>query len=258
MTKMKYVIPFLLAVFVAGPSMAQEYKVTVENTKEGQLTLEDFPGDLPVEGYSGNEIIITATSGRFDPPDRAKGLKPIYGEGTDNTGIALTMEKNGNKVSFRCLLPITRHGDYRIKVPDNFALKIHRGCERGGETTVQNIKNEIDFDGCHEVKLKNVTGPLVISTISGGVDVVFSEISKDKSISIASVSGEVDVTIPAKAGVDVNMSTVSGNMYSDFDFAPDSKDMRRVGGSSIHSPLNGGGTDLRLSNVSGNIYLRKG
>ena len=258
MTKMKYVILFFLAVFVAGPSMAQEYKVTVENTKEGQLTLEDFPGDLPVEGYSGNEIIITSTSGRFDPPDRAKGLKPIYGGGTDNTGIAVAMEKNGNKVSFRCLLPITKHGDYRIKVPDNFALKIHRGCERNGETNVQNIKNEIDFDGCHKVNLKNVTGPLVISTISGGVDVVFSEISKDKSISIASISGEVDVTIPAKAGVDVDMSTISGNMYSDFDFAPDSKEMRRVGGSSIHSALNGGGTDLKLSNISGNIYLRKG
>jgi len=258
MTKMKYVIPFLVAVFVAGPSMAQEYKVTVENTKEGQLTLEDFPGNLPVEGYSGNEIIITSTSGRFDPPDRAKGLKPIYGGGTDNTGVAVAMEKNGNKVSFRCLLPITKGADYRIKVPDNLVLKIHRGCERGGETTVQNMKNEIDFDGCHEVKLKNVTGPLVISTISGGVDVVFSEISKDKSISIASVSGEVDVTIPAKAGVDVDMSTISGSMYSDFDFAPDSKEMRRVGGSSIHTALNGGGTDLKLSNISGNIYLRKG
>jgi len=258
MIKMKYIIPFFLAVFAAGPTIAQEYKVTVENTKEGQLTLESFPGDLPVEGYSGNEIIITSKSGRFDPPDRAKGLKPIYGGGTDNTGIALAMEKDGNKISFRCLLPITQDGDYRIKVPDNLILKIHRNCERGGETTIQNMKNEIDFDGCHEVKLKNVAGPLVVSTISGGVDVVFSEISKDKSISIAAVSGDVDVTIPAKAAVDVDLSTVSGNMYSDFDFSANSKDMRRVGGSSIHSPLNGGGTDLKLSVVSGNIYLRKG
>jgi lia operon protein LiaG len=258
MNKLKYIIPFLLVIFVAGPSMAQEYKVTVENTKEGQLSLEGFPGDLPIEGYSGNEIIITSTSGRFDPPDRAKGLKPIYGGGTDNTGIALDMEKNGNKISFRCLLPITKGGDYRVKVPDNLVLKIHRDCGRAGETSIENIKNEIDFDGCQRVKLKNVTGPLVISTISGGVDVVFTEISKDKSISIATVSGDVDVTIPAKAGIDIDLSTISGNMYSDFDFAQDNKDMHRVGGGSIHSQLNGGGTNLKLSNVSGNIYLRKG
>jgi len=255
---MKYVIPIFLTLFVWKQSVAQEFKITVENSKDGQLTLNDFPGDLPIEGYSGNEIIITSTSDRFDAPDRAKGLKPVYGGGTDNTGIALAMERNGNKISFRCLLPITKGADYHVKVPDNFMLRIHRGCERGGETTIQNVKNEIDFDGCHQVSLKNVTGPLVISTISGGVDVVFGEISKDKPISIASISGEVDVTLPAKAAIDLEMSTINGNMYSDFDLAADSKNMKKVGGNSIRTQLNGGGTGLKLSVISGNIYLRKG
>jgi hypothetical protein len=258
MNKMKYVIPIFLTLFVWKQSVAQEFKLTVENSKDGQLTLNDFPGDLPIEGYSGNEIIITSTSGRFDAPDRAKGLKPVYGGGTDNTGIALTMERNGNKISFRCLLPITKGADYHVKVPDNFMLRIHRGCERGGETSIQNVKNEIDFDGCHQVSLKNVTGPLVISTISGGVDVVFGEISKDKPISIASISGEVDVTLPAKAAIDLEMSTINGNMYSDFDLAADNKNMKKVGGNNIRTQLNGGGTGLKLSVISGNIYLRKG
>ncbi|HEV3324191.1 MAG TPA: hypothetical protein VG052_01255 [Puia sp.] len=258
MNKMKYVIPIFLALFVWKQSVAQEFKITVENSKDGQLTLNDFPGDLPIEGYSGNEIIITSTSDRFEAPEKAKGLKPIYGGGTDNTGIALAMERNGNKISFRCLLPITKGADYHVKVPDNFMLRIHRGCERGGETTIQNVKNEIDFDGCHQVSLKNVTGPLVISTISGGVDVVFGEISKDKPISIASISGEVDVTLPAKAAIDLEMSTINGNMYSDFDLAADSKNMKKVGGNSIRTQLNGGGTGLKLSVISGNIYLRKG
>jgi hypothetical protein len=185
-------------------------------------------------------------------------LKPVYGGGTDNTGIALAMEKNGNKVTFRCLLPITRGADYRLKVPENFAIRIRRDCARGGETTIQNIKNEIDFNGCNSLTLKNVTGPLAVSTISGSVDVVFTEISKDKPISIVTVSGEVDITLPAKAPVELEMSTVSGSMYSDFDFPASNNNMRRVGGSSVHSELNGGGTALRTSSVSGNIYLRKG
>jgi len=258
MNTMKYVIPFLLTLCVTGRLSAQEFKVTVDNTTESELSLEHFPGDLPIEGYSGNEIIISTDAGRFEQPDRAKGLKPVYGGGTDNTGIALYMEKNGNKISFHCLLPITKDANYRIRVPENLVLKIHRGCERGGETTISNMKSEVDFDGCHEVHLKNVTGPLVISTIDGGVNVVFSDISKDKSISIASISGEVDVTVPAKAGVDVEMSNISGNMYTDFDLATDNKDMKRVGGNSVHATLNGGGTELKLHNISGNIYLRKG
>lgn len=256
---MKYVIPILLAVCFTARLSAQEYKVSVENTKDGELTLDDFPSDLPIVGYSGNEIIISHDGERFETPERAKGLKPVYGGGTDNTGIALFMEKNGNKVSFRCLLGIGKDADYRVRVPENLALKIHRSCEKGGGTTIENMKNEVEFDGCHEVNLKNVTGPLVISTIDGGVNVVFSEISKDKPISIASISGEVDVTIPATAAVDLEMSNMSGNMYSDFDINQDSKsNMRRVGGGVVRAALNGGGTELKLHSINGNIYLRKG
>ena len=259
MNKMKYVLPLLLAVGTAVPCAAQQFKVTVENTKDGQVELDDFPGDLPVEGYSGNEIIITSSTGRFEAPERAKGLKPIYGGGgTDNTGIGLDMEKNGNKVSFHCLLGIGRSADYHVKVPDNLVVKIHRSCEKGGETTIQNFKNEIDFDGCNGVKLKNVTGPLVVSSIGGEVSVVFADISKDRPISISSIGGEVDVTLPAKAAVDLEMSTMSGGMYSDFDFPADNKEMRKVGGGNVRAQLNGGGTDLKLNTISGNIYLRKG
>jgi lia operon protein LiaG len=259
MNKMKYVLPLLLAVGVAVPCAAQQFKVTIENTKDGQVELDDFPGDLPIEGYSGNEIIITSSSGRFETPERAKGLKPIYGGGgTDNTGIGLDMEKNGNKISFHCLLAIGRSADYHVKVPDNLVVKIHRSCEKGGETTIQNFKNEIDFDGCNGVSLKNVTGPLVVSSIGGEVSVVFTDINKDRPISISSIGGEVDVTLPAKAAVSLEMSSMSGGMYSDFDFPADNKDMRKVGGGTVRAQLNGGGTDLKINTIGGNIYLRKG
>ena len=53
------------------------------------------------------------------------------------------------------------------------------------------------------------------------------------------------------------MGTVSGNMYSDFDFPATNNDMRRVGGGNIRASLNGGGVEVKLHSVSGNIYLRK-
>ena len=257
---MKHLSTFILLflVFASTALRAQEYKIPVENTKEGRLTLDNFTGDLPIEGYSGSEIIVSGTSENFETPERAKGLKPVYGGGTDNTGLAIFFEKEGNKITLHCLVPITRSASYRIRVPENLALKIVRGFEKNGHTTIENMKNEVEFKGCHSITLKNVTGPLVVSTISGNVNVVFSEISKDKPISLASISGEVDVTLPAKAAVNVEMSTITGGMFTDFDLTTDSKEMRRVGGGKIRSQINGGGTDLRLNNISGNIYLRKG
>jgi lia operon protein LiaG len=257
MKKMKYILPLFVALSIGGLVRAQEFKVQADNTKEARLTLEGFTDNLPIEGYNGTEVIISTNSHDFEPNERAKGLKPIYASGVDNTGLGIAMEKSGNHISLRCLLPRNKGADYKIRVPENMALDITRDCAGGGETSISNIKNEIEFKGCHDISLKNVTGPLVISTISGSVNVTFTEISKDKSISIASVSGEVDVTLPAKAGFNLEMGTVSGNMYSDFDFPPSNNDMRRVGGGSIRAQLNGGGVDLKLHSVSGNIYLRK-
>jgi lia operon protein LiaG len=260
MKKMKYILPLVIALFAVAHSRAQEYKVPVENNKDGKLVMKDFMGELEIEGYSGAEISIEPMGGRFDVPEQARGLKPVYEAGTDNTGLAIFMEKNGNKVTLQCLLPITKgHMSYRLKVPDNLALEITRDCAGGRETLISNMKNEIEFNGCHGIELKNVTGPLVISTISGSVNVVFTELSKDKPISIASVSGAVDVTVPAKTGFNLEMGVVSGNMYSDFDFPASSNgDMQRVGGGNLRVKINGGGPDLKLQSVSGNIYLRKG
>ncbi|HTI90034.1 MAG TPA: DUF4097 family beta strand repeat-containing protein [Puia sp.] len=258
MKKMKYIFSLFVLLAAVEWSQAQEYKTPVENNKEAKLTLIDFNGELPIEGYSGNEIIVVPTHGHFETPERAKGLKPVYGNGTDNTGIGLAMEKNGNSISLRCLLSFGQDASYKLRVPENIALKIERDCARSGETTIQNIKNEIEMKGCHEVTLKNVTGPLVVSTISGGINVVFTEIQKDKPIFLSAISGDVDVTLPAKSPVDLEMSTISGNMYSDFDLSATNKDMHRVGGGNLKAQLNGGGTSLKLKNISGNIYLRKG
>lgn len=255
---MKYILSIFFLLVAVQWSSAQEYKVTAENTKEAHLTLIDFIGNLPIEGYKGNEIIVTSTSGHFEMPERAKGLKPVYEGGTDNTGLGLYMEKSGNSITLRCLVPFTQSASYKIRVPENIALKIERDCSRQGETSIQNIKNEIEMKSCHEVILKNVTGPLVVSTISGGISVVFTDISKDKPISLAAIGGDVDVTLPARSPVDLEMSTVSGNMYSDFDLPSSNKDMHRVGGGTIKAQLNGGGTSLKLRDISGNIYLRKG
>ena len=268
MKKMKYSFLLLASLCIAGLCRAQntkisyqhDYKIAVDNLKDAKLALEGFPEELSIEGYAGNEIVVSGGNDESErDAERAKGLKPIYSSGTDNTGIGVSMQKDGNRISLRCLLPITHSAAYRIKVPESLALEITRECAGGGETVISNMKNEIEFKGCHDIRLKNVTGPLVISTISGEVSVVFTEVSKDKPISIASVSGEVDVTMPAKAGFNLEMGTVTGNMYSDFDF-PSTKDgdMERVGGSSIRAKINGGGIDVRLHSVSGNVYLRKG
>jgi len=258
MKTMKTSIIVLYFLFTAGSLSAQEYKITVQNSKEGRVVLKDFNGTLPIEGYSGTDILISSTSGNLTPPVKAKGLKPIYPAGTDNTGIGLDVQKIDNMITITCLIPFTQDGEYKIKVPENLALELSSGCERNNDISIKGMKNEIDIKSCHDIKLNDVTGPLVLSTISGNIDITYSSINTTKSSSVNSISGDIDITLPVKTATDLELRVVSGAIYSDFDFSESQKSLKKVGGIETNYSLNGGGFKFAVGSVSGNIYLRKG
>jgi lia operon protein LiaG len=248
------IILFLTAGFLS----AKEYKVTVQNSKDVKLVLKDFSGALPIEGYDGTEIIVTTEAESFEPPAKAKGLKAIYPAGSDNTGIGLDVNKEGNIVTITCLIPFTKKVDYKIKVPENLSIEISSGCERNNDISILNTKNEIDIKTCHDIDLKNVTGPLVLSTISGNINVTFSSIPSDMPFSVNSISGDIDITLPVKTPTTLELKSISGGIYSDFDFPVAEKTLKRIGGNNLSFPLNGGGFKFSIQAISGNIYLRKG
>ncbi len=259
MNKKSIVLILTAMIFTTAISRAQEYKIPVQNSSDEKLSLIDFMGTLPIEGYNGKDIIITTTSGpSFDAPERAEGLKPNYSNGTDNTGIGLELEKSGNQISVRCLLPITKRAEYTMKVPYNLAIMAESGCERTNSISIQNMKNEIEIKTCHSISLSDVTGPLVLSTVAGGIDIEYTKVNSDKPVSINSVSGNIDITIPALTPADMEIRTITGKVSSDFDFPSGDGDMKQVGGKTYSYALNGGGVDYTIVSVSGNIHLKKG
>ena len=255
---MKSSIIVLFFLLMAGVISAQEYKINVQNIKDGRLILKDFSGALPIEGYSGSDIIITAVAGNFTPPEKAKGLKPIYPSGSDNTGIGIDVEKADNIINVTCLIPFTQESEYKIRVPENMSVELSSGCERNNDVTVKNMKGEIDIKTCHDIKIENASGPLVLSTISGNIDITFGTINTTKSFSVHSVSGDIDVTLPVKTATNLDLNVVSGAIYSDFDFTSSQKNLKKIGGNETNYALNGGGFEFSIGSVSGNIYLRKG
>lgn len=237
---------------------AQDYKVTAPAGKDGKVILKNFAGALPIEGYQGSEILITGGNGKLEAPERAKGLKPIYPAGTDNTGMGLSVEKEGNIVKITCLLPFTRHAEFSLRIPENLAVEVESSCEYNNNVTVTGVKNEIVIKTCHSIDLKNITGPVVLSSISGDINVSFASTVSDRQSSINAISGDVDITLPAKTPVSIDMSTINGGFFSDFDITDTEKNMKRIGGSNLNFKLNGGGFKFDVITVTGNVYLRKG
>lgn len=96
-----------------------------------------------------------------------------------------------------------------------------------------------------------------LKTISGNV---FSDYQKGK-YTLETISGKIDLRLPAAARCDLGVKTISGDVYTDLTFEkpkPDADGLSRVGGKyEADLRLNGGGDALTLKTISGNIYLRK-
>lgn len=123
-----------------------------------------------------------------------------------------------------------------------------------GIKKVKSQKDCCNFDTKINYKLKVPANlEFNLKTISGKIELVGS-VGK---MSINSISGFIDYTIPAALKARINLSTVTGDVYSDVKFDKSaSKEISWVG-TKRDLILNGGTLPVELKTVSGDIYLRK-
>lgn len=57
--------------------------------------------------------------------------------------------------------------------------------------------------------------------------------------------------------MDIELSTILGNRYTDFEFSDMADGYHHYNNHDFSQPLNDGGNRLELERISGNIYLRK-
>jgi len=89
-----------------------------------------------------------------------------------------------------------------------------------------------------------------VETIDGNIIIE----GNTKEIKAHSISGFIDLSFAASRKADLKMSTISGTIYTDLAMDTPSK---RNGGNDVDAAYNGGGEDVDLETISGDIFLRK-
>ena len=72
---------------------------------------------------------------------------------------------------------------------------------------------------------------------------------------VKSISGYIDLAVPANRDADVDLSTISATIYTNHDLKPEK--MHTGVPVKIAEKLNNGGATIRLETISGDIFLRK-
>jgi lia operon protein LiaG len=256
---MKKLVTGLLLVF-AITSQAQEYKYTVKgNANETWVEINQLTADLIIEGTSGTEIKIVATDYE-GLPEKAKGLKPLSAAGVDNTGIGLSVNQDGTKITIVGSSRDSDDAQYVIYLPKALNLKVDYGSWQSGDLHIKGMAGQVEAKAfSNDLVLENVTGPIVANTLSSDLIVKFTTLVQSAPSSLSSTSGDIEVSMPTTTKGVFKMSSMSGGVYTDlnFEMKDGQSDVRRIGGSSSTGKLNGGGVEVSLRSISGDIFIRK-
>lgn len=116
--------------------------------------------------------------------------------------------------------------------------------------------------------MTNVSGNVVANTVNGAVTVTFNSVEGKAPMAFTTLNGNVDVTFPASTKANFKVKSDQGEVYSDFDMDIDKSQPKRDKSSQsclykismdewVYGKINGGGPEVMMKNMNGNIYIRK-
>ena len=256
----KQIIACYFLFCLCSQAKTQPYKVPVASgINELEIIISN--AYLDIEGYDGNEILITSKREK-KIHKRAQGLRALNQNGVDNTGVGINFEQSNDRIK---LLKVSKReeGNFFMQVPKNLDLIVKEEEWYGEEISVVNMASAITvLSNNADVTLKNISGPVSAKTTSGDILTTFSKELTIQASKISSVSGTVEVYLPQNLSADLDISSISGDVYSDFDLdyqnKKDHRGLEKIGGGkSTKASINGGGIKLELSSISDDVYVRK-
>jgi len=126
------------------------------------------------------------------------------------------------------------------------------------------VSGDVEVSGAHgDVSASSVSGNVVLdhlhansinaNSVSGDVDVKVDELTGRGDFTFHSVSGDVTLEVPRDFGAELSMTTVSGDIDSDFPITLGNGRMNRR---SMNARIGAGGRRLDVSTVSGDLRLK--
>jgi DUF4097 and DUF4098 domain-containing protein YvlB len=139
-----------------------------------------------------------------------------------------------------------------------------------GPVTVEGVQGDIQTESTHgSLRLTGISGAVLVSTTHGSINVSMDRVNPSQAMALATDKGDIDVTLPDGVKLDVQMDSVGGPMYTDFEIigtgaplfaerAPlDGGPLRIRFDKMIYGTINGGGAKVSFRTVNGSIKLRK-
>jgi hypothetical protein len=255
---------------IASAAAAQDDQRLVvplsDPSRPATLEIVLFSGEIEVEGYDGNEIVIVADAPVLDADGeeapRADGLRRIQ-----TSSVGLTVEQGDNRVSVRMDFSPS-NVELEVRVPRRTSVRAN--LVNGGDISITGVTGEHELQNVNgDVLATDISGSAVLNSTNGDVRATFASVANDKPMSFTSFNGDVDVALPANLAADVIVTSQQGDVFTDFEIverqAPAA--VARSGDAGgryrvrmqreTRYAIGGGGREIQLRTFNGDVMIRK-
>lgn len=253
---MRYMLT-ALALTIAAPLGAQETRFTKQMSAGSTLEIDNINGGVTVTQGSGRtaEVVVTKTVKRGDG-NLVKAIMEERGGGMRVCTIFLNRDPNrttcdgGNSMD-------SRRGDrfevemaYEVRLPAGVRLQVEtvNGSVKVG--TIDATANIETVNGDIEIESASASS---LETVNGSIRGSFSNAAWDGTLQMETVNGNIELAFPANLAASIRGETVNGSINSEFAVTISGK----WGPKSFRGTVGGGGRELDIGTVNGDITLRK-
>jgi putative adhesin len=236
--------PALLVLLIGlnATAAAQDFQKSYQVGAGGHLRVSNVSGDVTVTGYDGAAIVVTGTK-----------------KGPDRDMVEVEDLSAGNSVEIKARYPKNCRNcdvsiDFKVQVPRNLNLDLDGISSVSGDVSVTGVTGRVKASAVSgDVHVSEIIGSVNAHSVSGDVEVEITQLDGSEDMKFNSVSGDVNVKLPSSLSAEVDISTLSGSIKSDFPV--EVKKERDGPGRSAKATLGSGSRQLKMSSVSGDLHL---
>ncbi len=232
----------------------------------GKLEVGQVRGDITIEAYDGDEVIIEATAKTDDDDCNSCGERrnaPAGMKRIASTSVELEASENNNKVEIETN-SWKKAIDLDIKIPAKFDLDVSTVY---GHIRISGISGAMEISGVNgPLTLNDISGSILCNTVNGDVTANLKEVTPNEPMSFVTLNGDVDITFPGSIKAKAKMKSDRGEIFTDFDMTVDQSrpEKSNEGGNYkvsinawVYGEINGGGPEYTFKNMNGDIIIRK-
>lgn len=231
----------------------ERFSQTYPFSANGRVSVSNVNGSITIETWDRNEVKLDYVKTAEDR-ERLVAFRVEIDAKPDSFRVETDYDQNS---SYNGRNGWKNNGksevQYTLTVPRNAVLNEIETVN--GSVSIANAANSTKASSVNgQVRAINLRGAADLSTVNGTVEADFDQLQKGSRISLNTVNGQANLTIPSDANATVKADTVNGSIANDFSL-PVRKG--QYVGKDLYGRIGSGDVQIRLNSVNGALTVKR-